>query len=253
MKEAKTISFSIFKGGTGKTTSAVNAAAALAQEDKRVLLVDLDQQASATRHLGIDPEPLSPTLYDVYVRKTPISLVRQKTAFGFDLVPGHPLLAAVEEALEPGDENLLREFLAGVRPDYDFILLDSPPGKAMLAISALVAASHVIIPLQAQRPALDGTHDIFRFIQDVVWKDYNPELKILGILPTMVRRLGGHSAGVVAKARELWGDKVLSLEVPETIIFPRSFDKGQPAIIYAPKHKAVAPYLALARTVYEKT
>lgn len=252
MKEAKVITFSIFKGGTGKTTSAVNVAAGLAQLDKKVLLVDLDQQASATRHLGIDPEPLSPTLYDVFVRKVPLSLVRQETKFGFDLIPGHPLLAAVEEALEPGDENVFNDYLAGIRPDYDFILLDSPPGKAMLAISALVAASHVIIPLQAQRPSLDGTHDIFRFIQDVVWKDYNAHLKILGILPTMVRKLGGHSAGVVAKARELWGDKVFPMDVPETILFPRSFDKGQPALIYDPKHKAVIPYLELSKLIYEK-
>ena len=119
MRDAKVISFSIFKGGTGKTTSAVNAAAGLAQASRRVLLVDLDQQASATRHLGIDPYPISPNLYDVYVRKVPISLVRKTTDFGFDLVPGHPLLAAVEEALKPGDEKLLREFLAGVQPDYD--------------------------------------------------------------------------------------------------------------------------------------
>jgi len=253
MKSASVITFSIFKGGTGKTTSAVNAAAALARAGRNVLLLDLDQQASATRHLGIDPEPLSPTLYDVFVRQVPISLVRQKTDYGFDLVPGHALLAAVEEALEPGDEKLLRDFIAGIRPDYEYIILDSPPGKAMLAISALSAASHVIIPLQAQRPALDGTHDILRFIQDVVWKEYNQELKILGILPTMVRRMGGHSAGVVAKARELWGDKVLPMEVPETVIFPRSFDKGQPALIATPKHAAVQPYMQLARYIDEKT
>jgi chromosome partitioning protein len=253
MKNAKVISFSIFKGGTGKTTSAVNAATGLSQSKQKVLLVDLDQQASATRHLGIDPEPLSPNLYDVYVRKVPISLVRMKTDFGFDLVPGHPLLAAIEEALEPGDEKLLQDYLAGVIPDYDYVLLDSPPGKAMLSISALAAASHVIIPLQAQRPALDGTHDIFRFIQDVVWKDYNPDLKILGVLPTMVRRLGGHSAGVIDKARELWGNKVLSIEVPETIIFPRSFDKGKPALLSSPSHKAVDPYRKLAKLIHEKT
>lgn len=252
MKGTKVISFSIFKGGTAKTTSAVNAAAGLSQAGKRVLLADLDQQASATRHLGIDPEPLSPNLYDVFVRKVPISLVRVKTDFGFDLVPGHPLLAAIEESLEPGDEKLLGGFLAGILPDYDFVLLDSPPGKAMLAISALTAASHVVIPLQAQRPALDGTHDILRFIQDVVWKDYNPDLKILGILPTMVRRLGGHSAGVIEKARELWGDKVLPIEVPETVIFPRSFDKGQPTLIYSPRHKAVEPYRELAKVIHEK-
>lgn len=253
MQEAKVISFSIFKGGTGKTTSAVNAAAALALAKKKVLLIDLDQQASATRHLGIDPEPVTPNLYDVFVRKVPISLVRTKTEFGFDLVAGHSLLAAVEEALEPGDEGMFKELIAGIKPDYDFILIDSPPGKAMLAISALTAATHVIIPLQAQRPALDGTHDIFRYIQDVVWKDFNPDLKVLGILPTMVRRLGGHSAGVINKARELWGNKVLPLEVPETVIFPRSFDKGRPALVFSPKHTAVEPYRELAKIIYEKT
>lgn len=253
MKDAQVISFSIFKGGTGKTTSAVNAAAALAEAGHKVLLVDLDQQASATRHLGIDPEPLSPTLYDVFVRKVPVSLVRKETEFDFDLVPGHALLAAVEEALEPGDERLLHGYLANVLPDYDYVLLDSPPGKAMLAISALSAAGHVIIPLQAHRPALDGTLDVLRFIQDVVWKDYNPDLKILGILPTMMRRLGGHSAGVITKARELWGDKVLPLEVPETVIFPRSFDKGQPALLSSPNHEAVQPYRKLAEIIHEKT
>ena len=253
MKNARVISFSIFKGGTGKTTSAVNTAAALAQRKRRVLLVDLDHQASATRHLAIDPEPLSPNLYDVFVRKVPINLLRTQTEFGFDLVPGHPLLAAVEMALEAGDEGILRDFLAGLLPDYDFVLLDSPPGKANLSINALAAASHVLIPLQAQRPSLDATHDIFRFIQDVVWKEYNPKLKIMGILPTMVRRLGGHSAGVIEKARELWGNKVLPLEVPETVIFPRSFDKGQPALIFSPRHEAVKPYRKLAKVVHEKT
>lgn len=253
MNEAKVISFSIFKGGTGKTTSAVNAATALAQAQKKVLLVDLDQQASATRHLGIDPEPVTPNLYDVFVRKVPVSLVRIKTEFGFDLVPGHSLLAAVEEALEPGDESLFKELIAGIQPDYDFVIVDSPPGKAMLAISALTAATHVVIPLQAQRPALDGTHDIFRYIQDVVWKDFNPDLKVLGILPTMVRRLGGHSAGVINKARELWGSKVMPIEVPETVIFPRSFDKGVPALVLSPKHKSVEAYRELARIIYETT
>ena len=250
--DAKVITFSIFKGGTGKTTSAVNTAVALAKNKHRVLLVDLDHQASATRHLGIDPEPLSPNLYDVYVQKVPITLVVKNSSFGFDLVPGHPLLAAVEMSLEDGDEHMLKGFLAGILPEYDFVLLDSPPGKAKMSISALIAASHVIIPLQAQRPSLDGTHDILRFIQDVVWKDYNPNLKIIGILPTMVRRIGSHSAGVIEQARELWGDKVLPLEVPETILFPRSFDKGQPALVYSPKHEAVKPYQSLAKLIYEK-
>src|SRR5438552_6006106 len=99
----KVITFSIFKGGTGKTTSSVNVAAALASKGQRVLLVDLDQQASATRYLGLDPEA-SPNLYEVFLGTKPAALAIRKTRFGVHVLPSHLLLAAIEEALEPGDE-----------------------------------------------------------------------------------------------------------------------------------------------------
>lgn len=249
----KVISFSIFKGGTGKTTSAVNTAAALAELDGRVLLIDLDQQASATRYLGIDPEKENPNLYHVFTKQAPSHLAIKEMGFGFDLIPAHSLLAAVEEALEPGDELLFKEHIEGLVPDYDYVILDTPPGKGMLSISALAAADEVIIPLQAERPALDGTADVLRFIQDIVWSKYNRELEILGILPTMLRRTTSHSPGVVKKAREIWGDKVFELEIPTTVSFPRSFDRGEPLISFQPEHEAAKLYLELAKTVDEKS
>src|SRR5215210_5627588 len=106
----KIVSFSIFKGGTGKTTSAVNTAAALANKGSKVLLVDLDQQASATRYLDLDPEA-SPNLYEVYMGTKPAALAVRHTKFGIDVLTSHVLLAAIEEALEPGDETKLSELL----------------------------------------------------------------------------------------------------------------------------------------------
>src|SRR5438045_3829913 len=106
----KIISFSIFKGGTGKTTSSVSTAVALAQKGKRVLLVDLDQQASATRYLDLDPES-SPNLYEVFMGTKPASLATRPTRFGIDVLTSHVLLAAIEESLEPGDETKLSEIL----------------------------------------------------------------------------------------------------------------------------------------------
>src|SRR5260221_2875712 len=119
----KVITFSIFKGGTGKTTSSVNTAAALAKKGKRVLLVDLDQQASATRYLDLDPEQ-SPNLYDVFMGTKPAQLAVRHTRFGgIDVLSSHVLMAAIEEALEPGDEVKLAEMITSLRPSYDFILI----------------------------------------------------------------------------------------------------------------------------------
>lgn len=244
---AKVISISIFKGGTGKTTTAVSLASALSDLGKKVLLIDLDQQASATRHLGIDPEKENPNLYHVFMKQVPTNLAIKDTAFGFKMIPGNSLLAAIEEALEAGDEGMLKGLIEGVKADYDYVLLDSPPGKAMLAINALSAADEVIIPLQAERPALDGVQDLLRFIQEVVWDKYNPDLKIRGILPTMYKKTTTHSAGVIKKAREIWGDKVFLQEIPETIVFPRAFDQGTPLPRLDPTHEGAIAYVEIAK------
>jgi chromosome partitioning protein len=155
----KVITFSIFKGGTGKTTSSVNTAAALAQKNKRVLLVDLDQQASATRYFGLDPEQ-SPNLYEVFMGAQQAPLAIRKTRFHVDVLASHILLAAVEAALEPGDETKLAQFLNPLKLSYDFILIDTPPGKAMLAFNGLAAADLILIPASAERMAVDGVADL---------------------------------------------------------------------------------------------
>src|SRR5512134_82158 len=249
----KVLSISIFKGGAGKTATAVSLSSALTQLGAKVLLIDLDQQASATRHLGLDPEQENPNLYHVFKKQVTARTAVKQLSHGFSIIPGNSLLAAIEEALEEGDETMLRNLIAGLRDEFDYIILDSPPGKAMLSFNALSAADEILIPLPAERPALDGVQDLLRFVHEVVWEKYNPGLKIKGILPTMYKRTTTHSAGVVDKAREIWGDKVFPLEVPEAITFPRAYSAGVPMPLFDPAHEGSLAYLAVAQLLYSPT
>jgi chromosome partitioning protein len=237
----KVISFSIFKGGTGKTTSTVSTAAALVKKGQKVLLVDLDQQASATRYLDLDPEQ-SPSLYEVYLgAKSAQSAIRQ-TRSGVDVLPSHVLLAAIEEALEPGDELKLSAILNPLKPQYDFILIDTPPGKAMLAFNGLAAADLIIIPASAERMAVDGVADLVTHVQKIMWSKFALTHQELRILFTMYRATTSHSPAVVTNAKKIWRDNVLNVKIPHATIFSRSYDEKIPIGILEPKHPGAIAY-----------
>jgi len=245
---AKIVSFSIYKGGTGKTTSAVNTAAALAQAKQRVLLVDLDQQASATRYLGINPDEPKYNLYHVFYQNVPASVVRQTTSFGVDVLPSSSLMAAIEASLEPGDETLLRERLAALKDEYDFILVDTPPGKAALAFNGIVAADVLLVPASAERMSIDGVSDLVNHVQEIFWHKFREELKEqeIRILFTMYKANTKHSPGVVKAAKRIYRENVLDIYIPETIEFPRSFDRRQPITHLAPSHAGSLAYQKVA-------
>src|SRR5215212_6885265 len=196
----KVVTFSIFKGGTGKTTSAVSIAAALSTKGNKVLLVDLDQQASATRYLDLDPEA-SPNLYEVYMGIKPAALAIRATKFGIDVLSSHVLLAAIEEALEPGDETKLADLLRPLKDDYDFILIDTPPGKAMLAFNGLAAADLIVVPTSSERMAVDGVADLITHVQRIMWNRFALSHQELRILFTMYRSTTAHSPAIVANAQ----------------------------------------------------
>ncbi len=237
----KVVSFSIFKGGTGKTTTSVNTAAALVKKGKRVLLVDLDQQASATRYLDLDPEQ-SPNLYDVFMGAKPAQLAIRKTRFNVDVLSSHVLLAAIEEALEPGDELKLSDFLNPLKPSYDFILIDTPPGKAMLAFNGLAAADLIVIPASAERMAVDGVADLISHVQRIMWTKYALSHQELRILFTMYRSTTTHSPAIVANARKIWRDNILTVKIPHSTIFSRSYDQKTPLAMLEPKHQGSIAY-----------
>jgi chromosome partitioning protein len=237
----KVVSFSIFKGGTGKTTSSVNAAAALVKKGKKVLLVDLDQQASATRYLDLDPEH-SPNLYEVFTGTKSAQLAIRHTRFKIDVLSSHVLLAAIEEALEPGDELKLSEFLTPLKPSYDFILIDTPPGKAMLAFNGLAAADLIVIPASAERMAVDGVADLISHVQRIMWNKYSLSHQELRILFTMYRSTTTHSPAIVANARKIWCENILSVKIPHSTLFSRSYDQKVPVSMLEAKHPGSIAY-----------
>lgn len=243
---AHLISFSIFKGGTGKTTSAVNTAAALAEQGQRVLLIDLDQQASATKYLGVDPDTTPMNISQVFMQNLPLTLAIHKTQFGFDLVPSHELMSAVEAMLESGkDEQILRERLSIVEQDYDYILMDTPPGKAMLTFNAIVAAELILVPVSAERMAIDGLADLIKYLHTVLWRRYKLDQDIR-ILFTMYKAGTSHSPGIVASARKIYRDNILTMLVPESIAFPRSFEAQRPLIQFDVHHPGAQAYREVA-------
>src|SRR5438477_8471230 len=249
----KIVTFSIFKGGTAKTTSTVNAAACLVKKGKKVLLVDLDQQASATRYLGLDPEA-SPNLYDVFMGTQQAQLAIRQTRFGVDVLSSHVLMAAIEEALEPGDELKLTDALNSLRPLYDFILIDTPPGKAMLAFNGLAAADLILVPASAERMAVDGVADLINHVQRIMWNKFALTHQELRILFTMYRSTTAHSPAIVENARKIWRDNILNVKIPHSTIFARSYDQKTPVVLLEPKHSGAIAYNVLADWLiaYEK-
>src|SRR2546430_3424582 len=237
----KVVSFSIFKGGTGKTTTSVNTAAALVKKGKRVLVVDLDQQASATRYLDLDPDQ-SPNLYDVYMGTKPAQLAIRHSKFNIDVLSSHVLLAAIEEALEPGDEFKLQEYLNPLKPSYEYILIDTPPGKAMLAFNGLAAADLIIIPASAERMAVDGVADLINHVQRIMWNKYALTHQELRILFTMYRPTTTHSPAIVANARKIWRENILSVKIPHSTLFSRSYDQKIPVSMLEAKHPGSIAY-----------
>src|SRR3954463_15038259 len=246
----KVISFSIFKGGTGKTTSSVNTAVSLARKGKRVLLVDLDQQASATRYLDLDPDQ-SPSLYEVYMGVKPAALAIKHTKFGVDMLTANGLLAAIEQALEPGDEIKLSDFLRPLKPSYDFILIDTPPGKAQLAFNGLAAADLILIVSSAERMAVDGVADLINHVQNIMWNKFGLSHQELRILFTMYRSTTSHSPAIVENARKIWRDNVLNVKIPHSTAFARSYDAKQPIGLLDAKHPGAIAYDVLADTLIE--
>ncbi|MFN8472262.1 MAG: ParA family protein [Anaerolineae bacterium] len=237
----KVVSFSIFKGGTGKTTSTVNTAAALVSKGKRVLLIDLDQQASATRYLDLDPEG-TPNLYEVFIGLKSPALAIRKSVHKIDVLTSHVLMAAIEEALEPGDELKLTDIINPLKAMYDFILIDTPPGKAMLAFNGLAAADIIVIPASAERMAVDGVADLISHVQKIMWSRFALTHQELRILFTMYRSTTSHSPAIVANAKKIWRDNVLNVKIPHSTIFARSYDEKKPVRFLEPRHPGAIAY-----------
>ena len=236
------------KGGVGKTTTAVNLAAALSQAGVRTLLVDLDPQANATLGFGVDPSGLQASLYDTLIEDLPAKEVRLASlSAGVDLLPAHGDMTGMDTALQSlsAPQTRLRSVLAPLRGDYEAMLIDCPPTLNQLVVNGLGAASGIIIPMQCEYYALEGLSALLDTI-DTVRETVNPALEIDGILRTMYDPRSNLTRDVSRQLVRYFERLLFRTVIPRNVRLAEAPSHGEPATVYDAKSRGAIAYQALA-------
>ena len=246
--QARVLSLANQKGGVAKTTSTVNLGAALVERGFRVLAIDLDPQSNLTMSLGVDPETLERSMFDVLVSKVPLDeIIAQRE---LDLAPASIDLAGADLALSSmiGRERALQKALLPVIDRYDFVLIDTPPSLGLLTINALTASDGVIVPVQCEYLSLRGLVQLEATLA-MIRENLNPHVRIRGILPTMVDMRLLHAREALELLEESFGDLVFSTRIRKTVRLAEAPVGGRSVIAYDPTGAAAAAYRSLAEEV----
>ena len=233
------------KGGVGKTTTTVNVAAGLAQLGLRVLMIDLDPQGNATMGAGIDKRSLDQSVYHVLLETAGLEHVRVKSpAAAFDVLPANRELAGAEVELVDLDrrETRLREALAPVDDEYDFVLIDCPPSLSMLTLNGLCSAHGVVVPMQCEYFALEGLSDLVNTVKQV-HRNLNPRLELIGLLRVMFDPRISLQQQVSEQLKRHFGSKVFDTIIPRNVRLAEAPSYGQPGVVFDPSSKGAKAFV----------
>jgi chromosome partitioning protein len=249
----RVISIASQKGGVGKTTTAINLGACLAQESRRVLIIDVDPQANATSGLGINGNDQKTSIYEVLLGNAELVDATMPTALAnLDVAVSGQRLSGAEVELVGvmARETRLKHAIAKVRDQYDYILVDSPPSLGLLTVNALTASDSVLIPLQCEYLALEGLTQLIGAIR-LVQDHLNPGLRIEGVLLTMYDSRLNLSQQVAEEARKFFAERLYRTVIPRNVRLSEAPSFGKPIVLYDPHSTGADSYRELAREVLE--